>query len=107
MQTYKLDTYISEDGMINLPAMPFLYNKKVRLVITPITGENEDVEKRKSHVAMDFVRKYSGSLKGLSEPDPEDTRYEYLMKKYNVNNSFVSEGDLEEVQHKYLKKKYQ
>jgi hypothetical protein len=107
MQTYKLDTYISEDGMITLPTMPFLYNKKVRLVITPIAGENDDVEKRESHDAMDFVRKYSGSLKGLSKSDTEDTRYEYLMKKYNINNSFVSESDLEETQYKYLKKKYQ
>jgi hypothetical protein len=42
MQVYQVDTLISDKGTINLPMMPYLYSKKVKLVIIPAEDSKEE-----------------------------------------------------------------
>jgi hypothetical protein len=91
MPMYKIDTYISGDGTITLPSIPALYNKKVQIVIVPVEEKKEEKPS-----ALDFLRRFSGILKDLPNADPNDARYEYLMKKYDINQRYVSDEDLNE-----------
>ena len=50
MHAYQIDTSISERGVINLPEMPYLYNKKVKLII--ISSEDSSTEMNLRKQAM-------------------------------------------------------
>jgi hypothetical protein len=78
MQAYKLDTTISEDGIISLPSMPGLFNKEVKLTIVPKEKEPHDKEK---YSALDFLEEWSGAFK-INEEDLNQAKYEYLTDKY-------------------------
>jgi len=47
MQVYQTDASVSSKGIINLISMPYLYNKKVKLVIIPTEDSSEESEQRK------------------------------------------------------------
>lgn len=74
MRTYKFNTKISEDGIIQIPYNPALYDKEVVITIRPKYESNE-----KSHKATDFVAKYAGFLKN---EHIEENKYDYLTNKY-------------------------
>jgi hypothetical protein len=55
MQTYQIDTSISEKGVIKLPEIPDLYNKKVKLII--ISSDDHPTELTQRKQAMDRLLK--------------------------------------------------
>ena len=74
MQAYKLNTYISNDGVILLPSFPDLYNKKVELIILPIEEQTKSKikEEESDYTTLDFINEFSGILKGLNDQDVEN-----------------------------------
>jgi hypothetical protein len=62
-----------------------------------------DVNRSKPKISpSEFVRKWSGTLKGLPESDPEDLQYEYLRKKYGLTSETASEDEIDEARYKHL-----
>jgi len=101
MQAYKFDIHITKDGVITLPFEPKLFDREVELIIRP-----KKVKRLNPKVSpSEFVRKWSGKLKGLPENDP-DFRYEYLRKKYGLTSEAASEDEIDEARYKYLIDKY-
>jgi len=82
MQTYQIDTSISERGVINLPEMPHLFNKKVKLFIISSEDNTTEFEQRKQ--AMDRLLKRQNSIPVCHWTDDEldNIRYECLNEKY-------------------------
>ena len=75
MKAYKFDTKISENGAIQLPLNPNLYNKEVEIIIVPKTKS----EKKKIHKASDFVNKWAGFL---TNSETDNSKFNYLSEKY-------------------------
>ena len=82
MQVYQIDTSVSGKGIINLPLMPHLYNKKVKLVIIPIEDDTMESEQRKR--AMERLLKRQDMMPATHWRDEEldNIKYEYLSEKY-------------------------
>jgi len=82
MQVYQIDASISAKGVINLPMMPYLYNKRVKLVIIPTEDRSMDIEQRKR--AMDRILKRHDTMQAShwTDEDLDNLRYEYLKEKY-------------------------
>jgi hypothetical protein len=82
MQTYQIDTSISEKGVINLPEMPYLFNKKVKLII--ISSENNRAEFEQRQQAMERLLKRQNTMPVSHWTDEEldKIRYEYLKEKH-------------------------
>jgi len=82
MNTYQIDTSISEKGIIKLPEMPYLFNKKVKLIIISQEEKSTDIEQKKQ--AMDKILKMQEtmSIKQCTDEELDDIRYEYLKEKY-------------------------
>ena len=55
MNTYQIDTSISEGGVIRLPDMPNLFNKKVKLIIISLEDNTTALEQREQ--AMERLMK--------------------------------------------------
>jgi len=82
MQVYQIDASISDKGIINLPLMPYLYNKKVKLVIIPTEDNIMETEQRK--LAMERLLKKQDEIPASHWTDEEldNIRYEYLKEKH-------------------------
>lgn len=74
MECYKFTTTISEDGKIQVPDNPSLFNKEVDITIIP-----KQTAETKKTTASDFVKKWAGVL---SENGVQDARYQYLSEKH-------------------------
>jgi hypothetical protein len=70
MRTYKYKTKISNEGAIEVPISPDLYDKEVDLIIIA-EGDNQ----RRKITGKEFVKKWSGFLK---DADIENAKSEYL-----------------------------
>ncbi|MDR1633085.1 MAG: hypothetical protein LBR97_09490 [Dysgonamonadaceae bacterium] len=82
MQTYQIETDISDNGVINLPSMPHLYNKKVKLIIIP--AEDSTTESKLRKRAMERLLKRQEAIPFSRWPDDEldNMRYECLNEKH-------------------------
>ena len=82
MQVYQIDVSVSDKGVINLPLMPHLYNKKVKLVIIPTEDNTLEIEQRKR--AMERLLKKQETIPATYWTDEEldNIRYECLNEKY-------------------------
>jgi len=82
MQFYQTDALISDKGIINLSLMPYLYNKKVKLVIIPAEDSSMKSEQRKR--AMERLLKRQNTIQESHWTDEEldNLRYECLKEKY-------------------------
>ena len=82
MQTYQIDTSISERGVINLPEMPYLYNQKVKLII--ISSEENSTKFEQREQAMERLLKRHNSMPVFHWTDQEldNIRYERLKEKH-------------------------
>ena len=74
MRAYKFITKISENGIIQIPFSPALYNKEVEITIVP-----KLTRKKKEIKATDFVNKWAGFLRNA---DTDNSKYQYLSEKY-------------------------
>ncbi|MDR1021893.1 MAG: hypothetical protein LBL94_01235 [Prevotellaceae bacterium] len=135
MQTYQINAWVSENGIISLPNMPDLYNKKVQLVITLKESEpkksattktktlelaakkteTEEAKKDKSQLVSDFAA-LCHSAKVEAEADAANfpkkrLATDFLRKWSGIIKDKPDLPDEEEslvdkLRYKYLKKKY-
>ena len=82
MQTYQIDTSISESGVINLPEMPYLYNQKVKLIIISSEDNRAKFEQRKQAMERLLKRQNSMPVSHWTDQELSDIRYEYLKEKH-------------------------
>jgi hypothetical protein len=82
MQTYQLETSVSDRGVINLHTMPHLFNKKVRLII--ISTDNRPSESTQRKRAFDRLlnRQAAMPARHLTDNEIDSIRHEYLAEKY-------------------------
>ena len=81
METYKFETKISENRIITLPHAPKLFNREVEIIILPKPKKKHATEK-KVFTAMDFVKKWSGVVKGKENISDEMLDNMVLVTKY-------------------------
>ena len=79
MHAYQIDTSISESGLIRLPEMPYLYNKKVKLII--ISSEDKSTELGQRKQAMERMLKRQNTSH-WTDKELDNIRYEYLNEKH-------------------------
>lgn len=75
MQTYRFDTRISKDGIIQLPYNQQLMGKEVEIIIMP----KEDIKQGKN-TTSEFIDKWAGFL--TDENNIEESKFLYLTEKY-------------------------
>ena len=75
MQTYRFDTRISKDGIIQLPYNQQLMGREVVIIIMP----KEDLKPGKNTVS-EFIDKWAGFLS--VENNVEESKFHYLTEKY-------------------------
>jgi len=82
MQAYQIDTSISDRGVIKLPKLPYLYNKKVKLFIISSEENTTELEQRKQ--ALERLLKRQNKMNGFHGTDDEfdNFRYKCLMEKH-------------------------
>jgi len=76
MEAYKFETFVLENGYIQIPEFKKFENKKIQISITFMEPEMI-VEKKK--VLKDFFEKWGGFF---SVEEIDDDRFNYLMEKY-------------------------
>ena len=79
MHAYQIDTSISKGGVIRLPEMPYLYNKKVKLIIISSEDNSTEFEQRKQAMERLLQRQ---NISHWTDDELDDFRYEYLKEKY-------------------------
>ena len=82
MQTYQIDTSISERGVINLPEMPSLYNTKVKLIIIPSEDCPTKFEQRKQAMARLSQTLDTMPVSHWTDKELDDIRCECLKNKH-------------------------
>ena len=75
MQTYRFDTRISKDGVIQLPYNQQLMGREVEVIIMP----KED-SKPITTTTSEFIDKWAGFLS--VENSVEESKFHYLTEKY-------------------------
>lgn len=75
MQTYRFDTRISKDGIIQLPFNQQLMGREVEIIIMP----KED-SKPSTATTAEFIDKWAGFLS--VENNVEESKFHYLTEKY-------------------------
>jgi hypothetical protein len=79
MQTYEFDTKISEKGTISLPIEPQLFNMDVKIIIVP---KPKPIQRKKTSALDNFLEKWSGAFKNVSDEELDNAKYEYLKEKH-------------------------
>jgi hypothetical protein len=82
MQTYQIDTLISGNGVIELPQFPYLYNKKVKLIIISSEDNSTKLEQRKQAFERIKERHNSIPVNQWTDEELDNMRYEYLQEKH-------------------------
>ena len=82
MQVYQVDVSVSAKGVINLPLMPYLFNKKVKLVIIPAEDSLTGSEQRKRAMDRMLTRQNNMPASHWTEEELDTIRYEYLKEKH-------------------------
>ncbi|MDR0680893.1 MAG: hypothetical protein LBG15_03435 [Dysgonamonadaceae bacterium] len=81
MQTYQIEADVSDKGVINLPSMPHLYNKKVKLIIIPTEDGITESELRKRAMERLLKRQEAIPFSHWSDDELDSMRYECLNEK--------------------------
>jgi len=82
MQTYQIDTSISERGVINLPEMPSLYSTKVKLIIIPSEDCSTKFEQRERAMERLLKAQDAMPISHWTDEELDDIRYECLKEKH-------------------------
>jgi len=77
MNAYRYETLVPENGVIALPLEPVFYNMEVEIIVLP---KQQAAPKRCN--AKEFLNKWSGAFKEMTDEESDDARYEYLTKKH-------------------------
>jgi hypothetical protein len=81
MQAYQIDTSISEMGVIKLPEMPYLYNKKVKLIIISSDDNTTVLEQRKQAMER-LLDRQPIPINHWTDEELDNIRYERLKEKH-------------------------
>jgi len=79
MHTYQIDTSISKNGVIRLPEVPYLYNKKVKLIIISSEDGSTEINQRKQ--AMERMLKRQ-NVSHWTDEELDNIRYKCLKEKH-------------------------
>ena len=79
MYTYQIDTSISASGVIRLPEMPSLYNKKVKLIIISSEDSSTEINQRQQAMERLLCRQ---NVSRWTDEELDNIRYECLREKY-------------------------
>jgi len=82
MQAYQIDTSISKRGVIKLPEMPYLYNKKVKLFIISSEDNSSEFEQRKQAMERLLKRQNSIPVCHLTDDELDNIRHENMKEKH-------------------------
>ena len=82
MQVYQVDASVSDKGIINLPLMPYLYNKRVKLVIIPTEDNTIESEQRKRAIKRLLKSQDTMPVSHWTDEELDNIRYDYLKEKY-------------------------
>jgi len=82
MQVYQTDVSISNNGVINLYSMPYLHNKKVKLVIIPTEDSTTELKQRKLALKRLLKRQETMPASRLTDEELDAFRYERLRAKH-------------------------
>ena len=82
MHAYQIDTSISGDGVIELPEHPYLYNKRVKLIIISSEDNSTELEQRKEAMERLLRRQNTIPLHHLTDEELDNIRYECLKEKH-------------------------
>ena len=82
MQVYQADTSVSGNGMINLFSMPYLYNRKVRLIIIPTEDSTTESKKRKLALKRLLKRQETMPASNWTDEELDSFKYERLNAKH-------------------------
>ena len=85
MQTYQINTLVSENGVIKLPEMPYLYNKKVKLIIISSEDNSTELEQRKQAMERLLKRQDSMPVSHWTDQELDNIKYECLKEKYQCD----------------------
>ena len=82
MQAYQIETSISERGVIKLPEMPYLYNKKVKLIIISSEDNSTEFGPRKQAMERLLKRQNTMPVRHWTDEELDNIRYECLKEKH-------------------------
>ena len=82
MQVYQADASVSSNGMINLFSMPYLYNRKVRLIIIPTEDSTTESKKRKLALKRLLKRQETMPASNWTDEKLDSFKYERLNAKH-------------------------
>lgn len=82
MQTYQIEADVSDKGVINLLSMPYLYNRKVKLIIIPTEDNTTKSELRKLAMERLLKRQEAIPFSHWSDDELDNMRYECLNEKH-------------------------
>jgi len=74
MRAFKFNTRISNDGTIQIPFTPSLFNTDVEIIILP-----KSEKKTIKNAGKEFVKKWAGFL---HSNDIDSSKFDYLSEKY-------------------------
>ena len=82
MQTYQIDASVSDKGVISLSSMPYLYNKKVKLIIISTDDNAMESEQRKHAMERLLKRQDAMQVSHWTDEELDNLRYDYLKEKH-------------------------
>jgi hypothetical protein len=82
MQVYQTDVFVSDKGIINLFSMPYLYNKKVKLVIIPTEDSTIESTQRKLALKRLLKRQETLPVSRWTDEELDSFKHERLSAKH-------------------------
>ncbi|MEJ5311053.1 MAG: hypothetical protein WHX52_14920 [Anaerolineae bacterium] len=77
METYRFETTVKDNGIIQIPEIVHLARQKVEVIVmvSPVFAQETD----KAYAIDRFLDKWRGFLK---DTDPDELKSQYLQEKY-------------------------
>ena len=78
METYKFETTVSENGIIQIPEISQLANRPIEIFI--VVKQPDSIARSNTSQSIDqFLNKWTGFMR---EKDPDNNKLKYLQEKY-------------------------
>ncbi len=77
METYKFETIVRENGVIQIPRIACLARQRVEVIV--MVSPTSEQETEKVYTVDRFLDKWRGFLK---DADPDELKSQYLQEKY-------------------------
>ena len=81
MHAFKFETTVLDDGIIKIPEIRYLVNKKVEIFI--VEKENHQAKSNRPKISFEeFSKRWAGFLKGADLTNWKEDYVNYLEEKY-------------------------